>query len=492
MEKKIAIEFMKDIKYPTKNIMLQLLEQQSEDVMLNSKDKYYEESNCFQIIRNAFHQLNLDDKNYHTNKWNPLGEDLIKEGNTILIKPNMVLEKNKNDEGEDCLYTNPSIVAAIIPYVWKALKGKGKIIVADAPVQSCDFEKLIEESGYKQLIEYYKKQGINIELKDLRGLISKYENGIMKQNVLAKEENSILVDLGNDSEHARLNEKDLNKVRITNYNPDELLKHHNEQKHEYLIAKEALEADVIINMPKPKAHRKAGVTIGLKNFVGINTRKEYLPHHRKGDTTCGGDEYLKKAVLLRINSRLIDFSNRLKSKKKYKMAKRVSVFAKICSGLDKRLVSKEKNREGSWYGNDTIWRTIIDINKIIKYADKSGKMQEKPQRKIFSIADMIIIGEKEGPLLPSPKFIGAVAMGEDIVCFDEIIATILGLDINKIPLFKHLREERKYPLVEENKYGVIASNNINFNNKTVNKISKKEAINIEPSSGWKNHIELEK
>ena len=83
-------------------------------------------------------------------------------------------------------------------------------------------------------------------------------------------------------------------------------------------------------------------------------------------------------------------------------------------------------------------------------------------------------------------------MGEDIVCFDEIIATILGLDINKIPLFKHLREERKYPLVEENQYGVIVSNNINFNNKIVNQISKKEAINIEPSSGWKNHIELEK
>lgn len=490
MNVNIAVNLKNEIKYPSKIDFIYPSKQYEE--LPIKYEQLSKNNNIFEMVRETFSFLEMDKENYKTKDWNPLGEHLIKEGNTVLIKPNMVLEKNQNNEGEDCLYTNPSIVAAVIPYVWKALNGKGKIIVADAPVQSCDFEKLIEESGYKQLIEYYKNQGINIELKDLRGLISKYENGIMKQNILSEEENSVLVDLGNDSEHARLNPKDLKKVRITNYNPDELLKHHNEQKHEYLIAKEALEADVIINMPKPKAHRKAGVTIGLKNFVGINTRKEYLPHHRKGDTTCGGDEYLKKAFLLRISSKLIDFSNRLKSQKKYKIAKIISGFAKICSGLDKRLFSKEKNREGSWYGNDTIWRTIIDINKIIKYADKLGKMQEKPQRKIFTIADMIIIGEKEGPLLPSPKYVGAIAMGEDIVCFDEIIATILGLDINKIPLFKHLREERKYPLVEENQYGVIVSNNINFNNKIVNQISKKEAINIEPSSGWKNHIELEK
>ena len=295
-----------------------------------------------------------------------------------------------------------------------------------------------------------------------------------------------------DSEYAKLKEEEIKKLRITNYNPEELYKHHNNTKHEYLIAKEALEADVIINMPKPKSHRKAGVTIALKNFIGLNVRKEYLPHHRIGDITSGGDEYEKKSILLRMCSKLLDKRNILLSNNKYKKARRVSNILLLLSLLDRRLISKEEKREGSWYGNDTIWRTIIDVNKIIKYSDKEGKMRETSQRKIFTIADMIVVGEKEGPLLPSPIYAGIIAMGEDMVCFDEIIATVLGFDINKIPLFKHLREERRYKLVEENEFGIIVSNDKRYNHKRVEDITHKEALNIEPTSGWKNHIELNK
>jgi len=31
-----------------------------------------------------------------------------------------------------------------------------------------------------------------------------------------------------------------------------------------------------------KLHRKAGITCALKNLIGINGNKEYLPHHRLG------------------------------------------------------------------------------------------------------------------------------------------------------------------------------------------------------------------
>ena len=306
-----------------------------------------------EMIKKSFKNLELDEKNYDTDKWNPLGDNLIKKGDIVLIKPNMVLEKNLLDLGEECLYTNVSVVAAIIPYVIKALDGKGKIIIADAPVQSCDFGKMIKNSGYKDLVEFYRDRNINIELRDLRGLISRYDGGVLKQKVL-DDENAVLVDLGKDSEHSRLNNSELNKLRITNYNPDELLKHHNSEKHEYLIAKEVLDADVIINMPKPKAHRKAGITGGMKNFIGVNVRKEYLPHHRLGDVNNGGDEYERASWVLRKSSKLYDDVNCLRSKGKYKKAELLALFSKICSGIDKRLISKEKNREGSWYGNATL------------------------------------------------------------------------------------------------------------------------------------------
>ena len=35
-------------------------------------------------------------------------------------------------------------------------------------------------------------------------------------------------------------------------------------------------------MPKLKTHKKCGVTISLKNLVGLNTNKNLLPHHSLG------------------------------------------------------------------------------------------------------------------------------------------------------------------------------------------------------------------
>lgn len=486
----IGIEKRENIKYP--NIKEFIYPNKNYIELPYKYEKISENNKIFEMVRNSFHLLQMDEKNYETEQWNPLGEKLIKEGNTVLIKPNLVLEKNHGGFGEECLYTNPSIVAAVIPYVIKALNGKGKIVIADAPMQSCNFEKLIKNSGYKELVEYYNKKipNIRIELKDLRGLISKNDNGVLKQEIVSQNDGGIVVKLDKDSEHAKLSKKDLRKIRITCYDPNELFKHHNIKTHEYFIAKEALEADVIIDMPKPKAHRKAGVTISLKNFVGINTRKEYLPHHRIGDKQHGGDEYDKRSILLRISAKILDISNILKAKKIYKIGNVVTKISIVISKIDEKIFSKEKHREGSWHGNDTIWRTIIDINKIVKYADKEGKLCDTPQRKIFAIADMIIVGEKEGPLLPSPKYGGIIAMGEDLVCFDEVVATILGLDINKIPLFQHLREKRKYPIVKENEHALIVSNSEKLNNKAISQITKEETINIEPSSGWKGYIEI--
>ena len=70
--------------------------------------------------------------------------------------------------------------------------------------------------------------------------------------------------------------RNIKNMRITNYDPSIMQRHHNEEKHEYYISDYALQADVIINIPKPKCHRKAGMTAALKNFVGLNVRKEFV------------------------------------------------------------------------------------------------------------------------------------------------------------------------------------------------------------------------
>lgn len=115
--------------------------------------------------------MGLDRGRIGEKEWNPFG-DFIMPGMTVLIKPNLVMDINRAGAGTDCLYTHPSVVAPIIDYTIKALGGRGKIIVGDAPVQECNFEKLIQDSGYQELISYYQKKGVDILLLDLRGAAS--------------------------------------------------------------------------------------------------------------------------------------------------------------------------------------------------------------------------------------------------------------------------------------------------------------------------------
>lgn len=442
------------------------------------------DENIKKMLKSSLELLKLDEENIGTKKWNPFKE-FIKENDTVLIKPNLVLEKNQGEFGEECLFTNPFIVREIIEYCILALNRTGKIIVADAPVQQCNFEKLIENSGYKKMIKYYQEKGIKIELMDLRGLKSYKRNGSLIQEI-NKNVHGKVIDLKHNSEH--YNEFSTN-YRITNYPTAELLKHHNNDKHEYFISDTLLQADVVINVPKPKSHRKAGITLGMKNFVGVNVRKEYLPHHKFGSKIKGGDEYLSNSPLLTLSSKLIDKKNDCLGEKKYFLAKYFSTISRVLSGIDKRFLSKEKNREGSWYGNDTIWRTVADINKIIAFSDKNGNLCKNRQRIVFNVADMIIVGEKEGPLLPTPKYCGYIVCGEDILQFDLVCGTLLGIDVNKVPLYDNIRNIKNYKFFNNKEY-IIYSNNKKINGRKYNEISKSETAQIEPSSGWKGHIEL--
>src|SRR5262249_31680546 len=63
------------------------------------------------------------------------------------------------------------------------------------------------------------------------------------------------------------------------------------QRHCYSISRRALEADLMISLPKLKTHKKTGVSLNVKNMIGINTDKNYIPHFRIGSPAQGGDEF---------------------------------------------------------------------------------------------------------------------------------------------------------------------------------------------------------
>jgi len=395
--------------------------------------EYAAENYVYEMVRECFHILKMDEAHYGHPQWNPF-RNIISPGDTVLLKPNLVRHINLNGLGEECLYTHPSVTAAVLDYVIIALKGTGKIIVGDAPVQSCNFQTLIDESGYAELIAYYQAKGIDVTLMDFRNVKTDIKEHVLipQAEETAAMQDGITVAFDTDSAFYKQGQVQDKAYRVTCYDPDILAAHHTGKKHEYRIHRCVLEANVIINLPKPKTHRKAGITGALKNMVGICTNKEYLPHHTRKSPEEGGDEYEKKNDLLAIAGDILDIKNKLMTRQEYGPAEALdAVYHQV---LEKgRKMSCELYLEGSWYGNDTIWRTISDLNKIVLYADKKGVLQEQKQRRIFHVGDMIISGHKEGPLLPSPINAGIILMAEDPVLFDRTVCRVMGFPYQRIP-----------------------------------------------------------
>lgn len=440
----------------------------------------------YEMIRNSLYHMGFDKENFGKKEWNPLKE-MIHPGEVVLIKANMVMHVNeKPGNGTECLITHPSLIRAMLDYVILALGGKGKIIVGDAPMQSCDFERLVEEQGYLDLIDFYKNKGVMVELADFRNYKTAYKNGILQRLENEKENDAIIVDLGSKSEFCSLEQDRYQNLRITNYDHSIMKEHHNSRKNEYSIAKSILEADVIINMPKPKTHRKAGVTIALKNLVGINTNKEWLPHHTAGSKTEGGDEYDKKSIIKRFRTHFLEKAD-VSIVKGRKLQTRLNYQLAFAFAVLGRLFLKERYKEGSWYGNDTIWRTILDLNKIVFFADKEGCMKETKQRRMLIVADMIISGEGEGPLLPDPKKVGIIAMGQNPICFDEAIAAVMGFKPSLIPSISNAQGMKWYDFSEKEKT-LLTSNLINYHRIRPGDLAYEDTLKFTPSEGWRNHF----
>lgn len=448
------------------------------------------ENHVYNAVRESIHLLGLDEKNYNTASWNPFG-DIIKPGMNILIKPNLVMDRNQNENGgTDCLYTNPAVIAPVVDYCIIALKGNGKITIGDAPMQECCFDKLMKQSGLDVLVSYYKENGVNIEIVDFRELTSSVVNGVHIQTINDHAEGTV-VDLGKNSEFSVCSAEQLKKIRITNYDPTILPTHHTVDKHEYYVSNYILNADVIINMPKPKTHRKGGITASLKNFVGANVRKEFLPHHTMGAVEEGGDEYDKKDTIHGIHSKLLDCKNKLSAQKEYRIAQLINLPIRLSSKI-----MREKNpggySEGSWYGNNTISKTITDLNKIVRYCDATGRMSDLPVRQMLIIGDMIVSGEKEGPVEPTPKNVGMIVAARDTVAFDECVCKLMGFDPEKIPTLLTVKNTKsKYKIATESGTAVIRSNIDVLNQCHVNDFPKNMMLNFEPTSGWKDHIEMD-
>jgi hypothetical protein len=114
------------------------------------------------------------------------------------------------------------------------------------------------------------------------------------------------------------------------------------------------------------------------------------------------------------------------------------MFLQYGSHIIKDIVLPQQFVHGKWHGNDTIWRTILDINLILLYGNANGTLDINAQpRNILTIGDMIIAGENNGPLKPSSKPLGIILASNNCALFDYVFCQITHFDYHLIPAVKY-------------------------------------------------------
>lgn len=390
----------------------------------------------YEMVRECLRGMGYDSARYGTENWNPLGE-MLRPGQTVVIKPNLVMHKNENkdvrDNAMECLVTHPSCLRAICDYCVIALKGKGRIIIADAPMQGCDFEELVRKIRLDKLVDFYASEGIKVELLDLRQFQATFNRNKVIIGKMHTDSRGVLVHVGGRSAHCGSGGNE--EYQVSDYDKRMTMQYHHGNTHDYLIAETVLQADLVINFCKPKTHRLAGITAAMKNMVGIAYDKAALPHRRAGSVSEDGDAYQHRSWLKRRADWALTAKIRAEAQGNFFKA----TMLRYCYGVflvAGRTLGKDSYYIGSWYGNDTIWRTVADLNLIVKYANRGGILQDVPQRKMLCFGDMLIAGQHNGPVSPEPKELGVIICSEDAAAFDVTVCRMMGFRPEKIPLLR--------------------------------------------------------
>ena len=444
-----------------------------------------ERNEIYDMIRNCLIGYGLDAENFGSREWNPLGK-FIQPGQQVLIKPNWVMHFNGSgnyDNSMECLVTHPSCLRAICDYCLIALKGSGKVIIGDAPMQDCDLPVLLEKAKFNDILRFYQERGENVVFMDFRKYQSVFNvNKVIVDRIYQSGE-EINIDFSGLSIHEK---REGSRVyQVDNYDRNETGKYHGDKKHIYSVNRDVINSDVIINFCKPKSHRLAGFTAAMKNMIGIIYSKASLPHRVEGSIEEGGDAYKYSSSLKKKIDAVLDRKIIHEDSHKIFLAT-IDRFIYGALLILARKICRDPYIKGIWYGNDTIWRTVVDLNYIEKFADKNGKIQGTPQRNILNFADMIIAGEHNGPCQPEPKQLGVIAMSESAAAMDLAICKMIGFPEEKIPLINALlKGEADYLLGEIDREKIIIASNQSSEQRSLSSVNFPDSWHYRPHDTWK-------
>jgi uncharacterized protein (DUF362 family)/Pyruvate/2-oxoacid:ferredoxin oxidoreductase delta subunit len=161
-----------------------------------------------------------------------IGGGEIEKGCRVIIKPNLLGPAPPSR----AMLTHPLVVKGVAEYV---LDRGGRVQVSDSPAMGT-FEKVLKESGIQEAL-----QGLEVTFREFK--------------------ESVVLEVGEPFRHLE-------------------------------IAREAIEADVVINLPKLKTHSQMLLTLGVKNLFGCIVGLRKPQWHLR----AGVDRELFAALLVRV------------------------------------------------------------------------------------------------------------------------------------------------------------------------------------------------
>jgi len=366
----------------------------------------------------------------------------------IALKPNWVQEVHEyRSEVWVPVITHPTLLVSLIEVLGERIAGPATLCICDAPHTYADFAAIARRGGLVDELERLRARfpALRIELLDLRRERWVRREGVVTGRLRNPEDprGYVRLDLARDSlffgHHGE------GRYYGADYDSSAVNAHHRGALHEYLIAGSAMACDLFINLPKLKTHKKTGITCCLKNLVGINGDKNWLPHHTEGTPRSGGDEFPEETLASSLERRARKLGMRVMLRAPYlgtwlyRKARRV--------GLQVLGDSESVMRHGNWQGNDTCWRMALDLNRALLYgrADGGWNAAGNP-RNYLAIVDGIVGGQGNGPLCPDPADSRVLLAGSNPAEVDALACRLMGFDPEDLPIVARAFDAHRWPI----------------------------------------------
>ncbi len=366
----------------------------------------------------------------------------------VVVKPNWIQEAHDSEPNLwEPVITHPAVILAVVEGLAELMMGRGTISVCDAPHTHADFEAILRHGEIRRRLQTIggRFPKLNLEILDLRREVWIVRNGVVVRRDPNPCDHRGYVRLGLGRNSLFYGKDREGHYYGADYDTGVVNQHHLGEVHEYLLAGTPIKCDLLVNVSKLKTHKKTGITCCLKNLVGVNGDKNWLPHHTEGTPRVGGDEFpadslsnvfegMAKAVGRRLALSIPILGSR--------------IFG-LVRGVGERVLGDSESmiRNGNWAGNDTCWRMALDLNRALFYGNADGTWRDGgPRKRYLAIVDGIIGGEGNGPTAPDPVVSGVLIGGTDPAAVDAVACRLMGFDPEEVPIVAHAFDSHHWPI----------------------------------------------